>query len=294
MRLEANSKELVAKELVCKRDLDFFCHLLNKNQIPFLIWKGSALAYDLYTDPLLRPRVDTDILISQDHRKSVFDLLKMNGYEPQANQQDLLGQISFVKYFNQLPVIYDVHWHVFAQQNLKSLFSFEELWGERKRLPHVPADTVSDEMALVLSSVHWVAHHYSYPEPHWIVDLQLLSAHRSTNWWQKVKRICENKNIRHIVHGTLLLAQIESPWQDETLPAEPLQYLLSPVRTLRSDFYQDWQGMGWLQRFHFLKLHLLPSADYIRQKYQIRFSWLLPSFYVFRILRGLIKSLKLR
>ena len=293
MHIEAHSKELIAKELVCKSDLDSFCHLLNENQIPFLIWKGSALAYDLYADPLLRPRTDTDVLILENHRSAIFDLLSGNGYTSQPNQQALLGQVSFVKKINQLPVIYDVHWQVFAQQTLKSLFSFDELWGERKRLLHVPAYTVSDEMALILSSVHWVAHHYSHPEPHWIADLQLLSAHRTSKWWHKVKEICENKNIRHIVHGTLQRAQVESPWQGEMLPAEPLQYLLSPLRTQWSDFYHDWRSMSWLQRFHILGNHLFPSADYIRHKYQIRLSWSLPFFYMFRIFWGLVKGLKL-
>ncbi len=294
MRMQAHSKELIAKELVCKSDLDSFCQLLNENQIPFLIWKGSALAYELYSDPLLRPRIDTDVLISAKHRAAIFDLLSGNGYKPQANQQELLGQISFVKQINQLPVIYDVHWQVFAQQSLKSLFGFEELWEEKKMLSRIRAYTVSDELALILCSVHWVAHHYLYPEPHWIADLQLLSAHRSSSWWQKVKRICEDKNIRHIVHKTLQRAQVESPWQGETLRAEPLQYLLSPLRTQWSDFYQDWRSMNWLQRFHILGLHLFPSADYIRHKYQIRFAWTLPFFYIFRIFWGLIKGLKLR
>lgn len=292
--MEASLKQSVAKELVCKRDLDSFCKLLNDNQIPFLVWKGSALAYDLYSDPLLRPRVDTDILISPKQRKNVFALLKANDYIPQENQQDVLGQVSFIKQINQLTVIYDVHWQVFAQQSLKSLFAFEELWGERKKLSLLAAHTVSDEMALILSSVHWVAHHYSYPEPHWIADLQLLSAHRSPIWWQKVQEICEAKKIRHLVHGTLQQAQVESPWEGETLPVEPLQYLLSPARTQWSDFYQDWRSMGWLQRFHVFRSHLFPRADYIRQKYQIRFAGFLPFFYFFRIFSGLIKTFRLR
>ncbi len=292
--MQASAKELIAKELVCKSDLDSFCQLLNENQIPFLIWKGSAFAYDLYSDPLLRPRIDTDVLISEKQKGKIFALLNRNGYEPQANQQELLGQVSFVKQINQLPVIYDVHWQVFALQSLKSLFSFEELWAEKKKLSRISAYTVRDEMALILSSVHWVAHHYFYPEPHWIADIQLLSAHRSASWWQKVKRICEDKNIRHIVHHTLQQAQVESPWQDKTMPAETSQYLLSPVRTPWSDFNYDVRSMGWLQRIRILAIHLFPSADYIRHKYQIRFAWTLPVFYIFRIFRGLKKNLKLR
>jgi hypothetical protein len=294
MSTEAQVNELVAKELVFKRDLESFCKLLNENQIPFLIWKGAVLAYTLYPAPHLRPRIDADILISERHRRIVFDILMANGYTAQVNQQDLLGQMSFVKKINQLSAIYDVHWQVFAQQSLKSLFSFEELWRERKSLSHVAAYTVSDEMALILASVHWVAHHFSYPEPHWIEDIQLLSAHRSPAWWQKVKQLCEDKNIRHIVHETLQRAQVQSPWQGEKLCDEPLQYLLSPTRTPYNDFFEDWRGTGLLERFKILGAHLFPRADYIRQKYQIRFTWTLPFFYIFRIFTGLTKSFKLR
>jgi hypothetical protein len=292
--MEAHSNELVAKELVLKRDLESFCELLNTHKIPFLIWKGAALAYALYPDPILRPRIDTDILLSEKDRMVVFELLLIKGYATEANQQDLLGQVSFVKQINQLSAIYDVHWQVFAQQSLKSLFSFEELWADRKSLSHVPAYTVSDEMALILASVHWVAHHFSYPEPHWIQDIQLLSAHRSSAWWLKVKRICEEKNIRHIVHETLQRAQVQSPWQGEQLCHESLQYLLSPARTPWSDFFQDWRSLDVFARFHILGNHLFPSADYIRKKYQIRFAWTLPLFYIFRIFKGLTKIFKLR
>ncbi len=271
-----------------------FCQLLNSIHVSFLIWKGAALAYDIYSDPLLRPRIDTDILILTADKKKIFSLLESSGYVLQNSQHELLGQATFTMQINQLTLVYDVHWEVFAQQSLKSLFGFSELWSMRKRLNHISAFTVCDEMALVLCSMHWVAHHYAYPEPRWITDLRLLSAGRSAEWWQRVKHICEEKQIRRIVDATLTKSRIKTPWtKDELNMKEPFDYLFLPGRGPISDFYQDWQKMSPTQRWRVLSKHILPNADYMREKYGFKSPLWLPLFYVYRMCRGFTKSIRI-
>ncbi|GAH12931.1 unnamed protein product, partial [marine sediment metagenome] len=47
---------------------------------PVLI-KGTALAYALYSDPVLRERGDTDMLIPSTERNRVHDVLTTLGFE---------------------------------------------------------------------------------------------------------------------------------------------------------------------------------------------------------------------
>ena len=46
-----------------------------------IILKGTALAYALYPDPMLRARGDTDIIIPSTERRRVHDVLTTLGFE---------------------------------------------------------------------------------------------------------------------------------------------------------------------------------------------------------------------
>lgn len=282
--------EIHAKELILLNDLKFFCDLLNLQKIPFLIWKGAALAYTHYQDPSLRPRVDSDIFILQSDKQKLFSTLKEHGYTLEPNQQDLLGQISFSKKINQLTVIYDIHWDLFAQQTLKSLFNFEELWSTRKRLSHVPGFTVSAPAALCLACLHWVAHHHSSEEAFWSTDIQLLSANHSTDWWSSFKKLCDDKKISFLIHKTLERAHVESPWRAaEWSDDEPYTYLLLPERSLWIDFKKDWSRLSMSERISMLYRHLFPQNSYMRYKYNVSEGGTVLPYYVIRILKGFTK-----
>ena len=44
----------------------------------------------------------------------------------------------------------------------------------------------------------------------------------------------------------------------------------------------------WRQRLHFARANVFPSADYMRQRYGVRHPLLLPIYYPWRWLRGLL------
>lgn len=55
--------------------------VLSKNQIPFLVLKGAALAHLLYPSPALRPMKDMDILVKAGDCEKVTTLLINSGYK---------------------------------------------------------------------------------------------------------------------------------------------------------------------------------------------------------------------
>jgi Uncharacterised nucleotidyltransferase len=283
-----------ARELVFKESLENFCELLSQNQIRFLIFKGSALAYDFYKNPALRPRTDSDVLISESDVKRVHNLLMASGYEWIPNQMELLGQTVFTKKIGSLQMIYDVHWQVFAPRPLRHLFLFEELWAARKKISQLDAFTVSDQQALLLSSVHWVAHHLLYPEPYWIEDLQKITEGRDSAWWQDIQKISKTKGIQKIMDQTLRASNIQSPWDAQSLNSEdePLAYLLKEKRSAWSDLRNDIKTMSYQEIFQFFGKHLFPSAVYMRSKYQLKRDVFLPGYYLLRLLTGFKKFLQ--
>ncbi len=262
--------EVHARELVFKNGLVEFCHLLNAHQVPFLIWKGSALAYDYYPDPSLRPRIDSDILISPSDKDKVFSLLKQENYRQKTFHGDLWGQVVFTHTTKWGEQIFDLHWEVFAQQDLKTIFTFAELWGERKKIATLPAYTVNDLAAVQLAVIHWVGHHFMHPEPHWLEDLRLLTTARTPQWWEELKCSCAQKKIEKVVHESLLIALGESPWSSAEVcqfSTSPLNRLLDPQRNHWRDFLSDFYFLKGKKRLHFLKCHVLPDSRHLRSKY---------------------------
>lgn len=265
--------EVHARELVFKNGLTDFCQLLNTHQIPFLIWKGSALAYEYYQDPSLRPRIDSDILISPEDKNKVFSILQQKNYQQKTFHGDLWGQVVFTCSTSAQEHVFDVHWEVFAQQDLKELFSFSELWQERKKIPGLSAYTVSDLAAVQLAVIHWVGHHFMHPEEHWLEDLRLLTAGRSPQWWDKLKHSCAQKKIAKIVHESLRITLGTSPWTTEealNIPANPLDRLLVARRTRWHDFLSDFYFLKGKKRLVFLHHHLIPDPRHLRLKYKTR------------------------
>lgn len=286
--------EQEARELIFKEGLSEFCDLLSQHKIRFLIFKGAALAYDFYQQPSLRPRTDADIFIMKADLQPLHELLCAAGYEWVPNQMEILGQTVFIKKMGSLRLIYDVHWQVFAPRPLHDLFSFEELWETRKKISGLEAYTVSDSQALLLSGVHWVAHHLLCPEPYWIEDMQKIAENQDSNWWQEVQQISQRKGIQKIMAQTLRVSNVKNPWDSQSLINlyEPLEYLLKDHRSAWSDLRYDIQFMSYRERLQFFWKHMFPSSIYMRSKYQLKTNLYLPAYYLLRIVNGLQKFIQ--
>ena len=56
------------------------CAALDERGVQALLVKGAALAYSLYPEPWLRPRVDTDILVAHESLGAADRVLRGLGY----------------------------------------------------------------------------------------------------------------------------------------------------------------------------------------------------------------------
>ena len=64
--------------------------------------------------------------------------------------------------------------------------------------------------------------------------------------------------------------------------------LTAEQRSVAQRFWSDLASMGgWRARLGYAWTHLFPSAEYMRARYGIRYSLLLPLYYPYRWLRGL-------
>src|SRR2546423_4194437 len=88
-----------AAELLRLEDLRALLDGFARHGIPLVIIKGTALAYDIYDAPELRPRADTDLLIDRadvDRARGVFAELGYDGRvlsgDPHANRQQAFAR----------------------------------------------------------------------------------------------------------------------------------------------------------------------------------------------------------
>ena len=290
-------------ELVSQRQLGQFLDLMNCHKIPCLLLKGSALAYSLYPEPWLRPRLDNDIWIAPESRESLVQVLTAAGYKKIPSNHGTLVHTQMTYYSTDQQGrnhFFDIHWQILNPVLFRSLLNFSESWSESLILPqlHSSAQTLSHRHHLLLCCCHWVGHHFLAPSPQWESDIELLSKDQSTDWWASVTTLFIERKVACLGLAVLSFCQtskgIKIPSfvfeQWEKISEESANYFLQSHRNRWRDLRHDISSFpDYRSKIQLLKEHLFPSAEYIstltgsnsRAKFFI--------FYFIRIFRGFKK-----
>jgi hypothetical protein len=265
-----------------------------------LLLKGAALAYTDYPAPHLRTRTDTDLLIRAADVTAADETLAALGY---VRQQETSGKLvtyqSHYVWRDQYGILHplDVHWKISDRQALANTLSFDELWDTRIEIPALGqlAATASAEHALVIALVHRAGHHPGSRDLLWIYDIHLLAGRLDEGTLQRIQAVAIDRGLGRIAceglmhahewfHTTNAKALADAviaaamhapaaPWWHPTCQADVLNLDLQALPT-------------WRARASLLREHLFPSSSYMRSKYGIRSSVLLPPLYVWRIIAG--------
>jgi len=145
--------------------------------------------------------------------------------------------------------------------------------------------------------VHRAAHHDLADDLLWIYDIHLLAGGLGTAEWQEfvqraagyaVKALCRNGLERSAwCFGTPIppdvLLTLASPGPEPEPSAAYLRRDLRPLDRLALDVSMLGPGRG----LRLIREHVLPPASFIRERYAVRHSGLLPLFYARRVLEGM-------
>ena len=281
-----------------------------------VLLKGTALAYALYPDPMLRTRDDTDIIIPSTERRRVHDVLTSLGFE-----RDMGVSGEFVNYQANYAFTtadtgthnIDLHWRINNYELLSRLFSYDELLEHAIPLSKLCPDALgaSPVYALLHACMHPATHkhdayyvdgvaHCSADRLIWLYDVHLLTKSLSSTQWWDVVRFARKKGLCatcldgierasacfHTRCPDFVLAGLAGSGVEE----RPATYLNA------SKLRQQWMDFialdGFSSQLRFLRELFFPSAAYMRAKYpQAQPGWL-PVFYVRRSFDGLVKRLK--
>ncbi|HET6955859.1 MAG TPA: nucleotidyltransferase family protein [Vicinamibacterales bacterium] len=280
---------------------------LAASAIRVLIFKGAALAHLYYPAPQQRARADTDLLMSADDVAALDRTLALMGYsqQPETSGQLVSYQSHYVKedragVFHAL----DVHWKVSNRQAFADCVSFEELWDRRIPIPAlgVHAATASRVDALILALVHRAAHHPGSRDLLWIYDLHVLAEAMTGEEVQRFADLAGSRGLDGIAREGLTLAR---DWYG-TRAADTMMAAIDqqPVRrnapsaprrgSSQTDLLRhDLQALpSWRARWRLVAEHLFPAPSYMRAKYGVRSSVLLPALYTWRVVAGAPKWLR--
>ena len=270
---------------------------LNDAGVRVMPFKGAALAYTHYSSPHLRERSDADLLIPPAALAALEDAVRRLGYQRQHETSGRLVsyQSHYVKrdrhgIFHAI----DVHWKVSNRQMLADRLTFDELWDRRVAVPALgpTAAAPAPVHALLLALLHRAGHHPGSRDLLWIYDMHLLAARMTPEEIAETVRVADARRMAAIAREGLTMT---AEWF-----ATPLDGGISSAldaaasREREMNVGQDWGQAEivhsdlmalptWRARGLLLREHLFPAPEYMRQKYGVQSTLLLPALYAWRV-----------
>jgi len=273
-----------------------------------VLFKGAALAHSHYPESWLRPRLDTDVLLSPASVRGAFEVLRALGYRQATSTSGAL--VSYQASFERsdrfgVTHYFDVHWKVANWQVVADVLSHEEIAARAVPLPALgpSARAACASDALVLACLHRAAHHRDSEELLWIYDIHLIARSLSVPQWTIALASAERGSVRALCGRGLALAidRFGTPipvevmrhldrWQHAAV-REPSSVYLSKNFRLVDGLLSDLRSLHVRAALRLMAEHLFPPAEYMTKKYGVRSRSSMLLAYVRRMVAGLPKWL---
>jgi len=270
-----------------------------------VVFKGAALAHSHYPAPWLRPRLDTDLLISPSHVAQTASALEALGYQRAVTTPGalVLAQASFSRIDRfEIDHALDVHWKIANWHLIAAALTHEEIAARAVVLPAFGprARAAASRDALLLACLHRAAHHRDSGELLWIYDIHLIAQQLSPDDWAAAVAVARRADVRALCARGLALAidWFGTPVPSEVLraldtraeaAAEPSAVYLSSGQRLVDGLITDLRALPARKRVQLLTQHVFPPAEYMRQRYQTRSRLSIAMWYVRRVASGVPK-----
>jgi hypothetical protein len=286
---------------------------MSKKGIEPIFFKGTALAYGLYANPLWRARADSDIIVSPGDARVTGEVLQSLGFK---RGQGVSGELISYQDSYALTVegggkhSIDLHRRINNSELLMRLFSYEELRAEAHPLPQlcVEALAVGPKHALLLACLHRSVHrnypyhvdgvtYYGGNRLIWLYDIHLLAQSFTPLQWRDFAGSATEKGLcATSLDGIDCAAKHFSTHcpddvrhsLSKTGEPEAIYLAAGPVRQCWIDFLAIEGAAG---RLRYAQELVFPSAAYMRAKYAQISPARLPWQYARRAAAGFIKRL---
>ena len=302
--LRVAAMRAAAVEPLRQSDLTLVLTALGDRGVPVLVMKGSALAFDLYDAPELRPRSDTDLLIPHHALGALRDTLTAHGFGEQRTSGDEHGlrQTTFLRTDAYgIEHAYDVHWDVTNKPAFTALLRFEDVARRSVALPalgpHARGFDRSD--ALMMACIHRVAHHHDSERLIWLVDIAMLRRRMTAEEHRSFWRAAADGRVVAVCRRSIALAAEwcggdagsdgAETWltREELERDEPSSAFLDREMTYGNVLLADLRALSWRVRLQRLRQLAFPPAAFMRESFGTSRNTSLPLLYVYRGVRGI-------
>lgn len=287
---------------------------LTAAKITPILLKGAALIQTVYADPALRPMTDLDLLVHREQVADALHVLAAKGYRPVRPEARVGLTIEvenevMIQKPDASSVPLELHWSLFDSPHHQRRLAEE--WWWQSALPvrgALPGAHILGPEAQVLHLCAHLALHHRGRGLLWLHDIaEILYYYQDRLNWellltkateydlllplqQTLPRVAENWSAP-IPAGIRLRLQELTPSPEEV---GTFKRLTADERPAVRRFWDDLMAMrGWRQRLRYGLSNLFPSPIYMRQRYRLRHSALLPLAYVWRWLIGAGNGMKI-
>jgi len=256
--------------------------VLKAGAVPVLLLKGSALAYWLYAEPMVRECRDIDILVPSraeaDHAAALLGVHEYAQiYAPGDQGYEML--LSRHVFSGAVRLDLDVHWRLANAPMFAGVFDFDTLYAASISLPALAPNArgLCPVHALVHACMHRVINLYSGIGDglKWLYDLHLLAQRFSDAEWRELHRLCSQHQLSGVCFSGIEAAE---DMFGHAAPAAALATLRSrsagePVdaRRLHDWNYMERRNFATLTslraRARWLWQRVFPSQEYLQELY---------------------------
>lgn len=271
-----------------------------------LLFKGTALAYSLYDNPVLRARGDTDLIVPPADRDGAVAVLGTLGFKrfTAASRDSSSYQAAYTLGDHTL----DLHWRVNDSELLSRLFTYDELRARATPLPALSPDAWAPGPvhAVLLACLHRAMHmetpyysdgvaYFSGNRLIWLYDIHLLAQAMTGEQWDDFVEIADRKGLRAICLDAFERTQacfntaVPDRVRDALTrpgPTEiPTAYLNANIARRHWLDFRAMDGIG--SRLDLFREVFFPSAGFMRNRFpDARIKWL-PWLYARRFFEGI-------
>jgi hypothetical protein len=268
-----------------------------------IVFKGAALAHSHYPASWLRPRLDTDVLISPSSVAAALAALEAIGYERAVSTSGelVLSQMPLTRTDSfGVEHALDLHWKIANWQAIAMVLSHDEIATRAVPLPAAGPDAraASNRDALLIACLHRTAHHRDSGELLWLYDIHLLAGEMAEADWIEFVSAGRRGEVKTLLRRSLALAterfqtripafvmrQLEIG--ANSAPERSAVFLSTDLR-LVDGLMSDLRALRGRKRAQLIAEHLFPPAAYIRQRYQPTSRISMAFYYIRRIVFGL-------
>lgn len=287
--------------------------VLQQEHIPVVVLKGAALANTLYPEIGLRPMVDIDLLVPDEHLERAVQVVHSLGYDSSEKRAGFgrahMHHITLHNRFAHRPIL-EIHHDLIIRGSDYRPPSLDWFWSQTRGWPgrsyaSEDGQAVEHTGSLVTIAQFSPAANLLYLAAHitlqhgvalskliWLYDVHLLLTRHAEDI-DYADLLTQARTFRWSAALHMTLAQMQrcfgSPLPHGLLDAlkaqcdsqaiRLVQQKASPTSTRTRNMLRELVLMSWQERISFMSSTIFPGPRYMRYRYNPDPPWLLPLSY---------------